>query len=212
MTGKDLKNCLLSAAFVVPTSTLEGWKELKFNKIPQNIVRVDEMKKIRIEVNGSASPLIYKLSEIKKVSEIAIGISANGELDKLNSSKFPEDFVFRLGLVAKGEQKLGWFQKKIAANWVLELFSLAPENIGIDKIYFFNFATTKNLVGEKRQHPKSDLMLEEIVASYPETKNLTHKLNKNLDVVALWISVDGDDTKAKFNTTIEEIKLHTVEN
>ncbi len=211
MNGKELKIYFLSAFFTVPTGALDGWKELGFNKIPQNTVSVTTNKTIKIDVNQSASPLIYKLSDIKKVSALSAKWSATGELAKLNSSTFPEDFLMRIGLVAKGDQRLSWFQKKIAANWVLELFSLAPANIGLDKIYFYNIATSKELVGQKRQHPKSDLMLEEVIASFPETKSITHKLTKPLDVVALWISVDGDDTKSKFSTTIEELILEVLD-
>lgn len=207
MTGKELNSYLVSALFVVPTGSLEGWKQLSFNKIPKNTVSIVGEKSIKIEVNQSASPLIFKLPEIQKVSQISLQLGSEGDLTKLAPKGFPEDFLIRVGLVAKGEKTLSWLQKKIAANWVLELFSLAPTNVGLDKIYFFNVATFKDLVGQKRQHPKSDLMLEEIIASYPETKSIDHKLEKPLDVVALWISTDGDDTKSKFVTVIESLKL-----
>jgi hypothetical protein len=211
MTGKELKIHFISALLVVPTGSLEGWKELSFNKIPKNTVSIIDSKSIQVEVNQSASPLIYKLPDTKKVSLISLQINVQGDLSKLSTNAFPEDSIIRLGLVAKGEKTLSWLQRKIAANWVLELFSLAPPNVGLDKIYFYNFSTSKELIGQKRQHPKSELMLEEIIASFPETKAIEHKLAKPIDVVALWISIDGDDTKSKYTTTIESIKLETAD-
>lgn len=215
MIGKDLNLRILTALFIVPTGSLDGWKLLGFNKIPQNKVTISQQKQIKIEVQKSASPLIYKLPEIKKVSQFSLQLSSEGDLSQLNSkdfkSHFPEDFLIRVGLVARGNQTLNWFQKKIAANWVLELFNLAPPEVGLDKIYFYNVTTQKDLVGQKRNHPKSDLMVEEIIAQYPESKSIEHKLAAPLDVVALWISVDGDDTKSTFATIIESLKLSTIE-
>lgn len=202
---------LIFALFAVPTDSLEGWKQLEFNKIPKNTVSVIGQNSLKIEVNQSASPLIYKLPEIKKVSQISFELNAEGDLGKMNPKGFPEDFLIRLGLVAKGDETLSWLQKKVAANWVLELFSLAPKNVGLDKIYFYNIAASNELIGQKRQHPKSELMREEVIASYPEAKFIDFKLERPLDVVALWISSDGDDTKSKFAITIKNLKLQTAE-
>ncbi|MFP5520099.1 MAG: hypothetical protein ACLGGX_09360 [Bdellovibrionia bacterium] len=77
----------------------------------------------------------------------------------------------------------------------------------MDKIFFFNISLDKTLLGQARLHPKSDLMLEEIVGSYPENKKVSYSLKKPLDVVAIWISVDGDDNNSSFATEISEIKL-----
>ena len=208
MNGKEFNRFLVSALFVVPTGSLDGWKSLGFNKIPQNNVSIIDAKWLQVEVEKSASPLIYKLPEIKKV---LVQFNTVGDISKLNSDQFPEDFLLRIGLVVKGDRKLGWFQKKIAAQWVIELFKLAPENIGLDKIYFYNFAASKELLGQKRQHPKSDLMLEEVVGHFSGKKSYEYVLPKPLEVVAVWISIDGDDTKSQFKTTIESLILETVD-
>ena len=192
MTGNDLKSVFLAAAFVVPTFSLKGWKELQFNKIPKNTVTVID-KKLQIKVEASASPLVYKLPEIIQTKSIEftynVVIKSNGGListpaDKNSNTSsekliFPEDFVLRIGLVAKGEKILGWLQRQIAANWVLELFNLAPKNVGLDKIYFYNIATSSKLVGISRQHPKSDLMMEEVVGSFPENKKIHFPISQS---------------------------------
>ena len=211
MTGNDIKNIMVSAAFVVPTSSLDGWKELQFNKIPKNTVSVVNHNSLKVEVKDSASPLIYKLPDVvtTKSVEFTYDLVSQEALNfsKGKSSTFPEDFILRIGLVAKGEKLLGWLQKKIAAQWVLELFSLAPKDVGLDKIYFHNIALSQQQVGSYRVHPKSDLMNEEIIGSFPENKKVNHILKKPIDVVAIWISIDGDDTKSSFVTEINELKL-----
>ena len=66
---------------------------------------------------------------------------------------------------------------------------------------------SKEFVGKNRIHPKSKLMVEEIIGSFPENKKISYTLKSPLDVVALWISIDGDDTKTSFVTEISDLQL-----
>lgn len=199
------------AVIAIPTQTNTSWQEFSFNKIKPNQVSFSESGIIN-SVNQSASPLVYKLSKIEKIKSFEIELKIEGQLNESKPVEFEEDSYLRLGLVAQGEKRLSGIKKMLAADWIKKMFSLAPEGVGLDKIYFFNLANTKNKVGKKRLHPKSDLMHEEVV-EYKTSDQKDIKIIKTLDTAvptaALWISIDGDDTKSKFVTTIKTIKLIT---
>jgi hypothetical protein len=134
-----------------------------------------------------------------------------GSLKPSEDGKFPEDSLFRMGLVAKGDKRLGWLQKKIAADWVLKLFDLASKDEGLDKIYFFNLDSSVANVGKKRIHPSSDLIHEEIVQSFDgKTPHISFQASfEPITTLALWLSTDGDQTGSKFEVKIKKITLES---
>lgn len=198
---------LLAAALIVPTDSLDGWTQLKFNKIPANQVST-ETGQIKIVVKSSASPLVYRLPKIETIESFNFEMSAEGQLPKDATGNFGEDFVFRLGLVATGEKTLSRLQRLIAADWVKKLFDLSPAGVGLDKIYFYNVAQSNTSVGLSRPHPKTELMSEFIFAGLNAENKYEHRLEKPVKVAAIWLSTDGDDTSSSYSLTLKSLKLH----
>jgi len=121
----------------------ENWKLLKYRKIPSNKIELKKTEMI-VKVNGSASPIIYPFKKPVMISRITAQGKVSGSLNiknpKLQGEKKHDDFVFRIGLVREGNKTLSFWQKKIAPDWVLKLYSLAPKGTGIKHIHFLNVA------------------------------------------------------------------------
>ena len=201
-----------SKNFVVPLSS-EKWYSLEYSSIPENKVTFNS-NGIHIQVRSSASPLIYSMSDHPlKIQKISI----KGTLSSLLNISSPEkqgekgldDFNLRLGLVLLGKLRLSGYQRLFAAAWVKKLFTLAPKDQGIEHIYFLNGVLHPNLVNQTRAHPLSGYIHEHYAWLMDETGsfNYTHTLSHPKDVVALWISSDGDDTASDFDLQIENITL-----
>lgn len=221
----DLVNCkksiwLVSAYFFVfgictSASTLNEtlplkkteWNVLSYNKMLSNRVE-DNDKGLSIYVNKSAGPVVYKLDKPKIVSGFLVKAVFSGNKE-LESGDFDEDSILRFGLVATGKNTLSALKKLLAADWIKKLFALAPEGTGLDKIYFYNITNRKEVLNKSRSHPKSDFILENISKHVekegPFDMNIT--LAAPLEVAAIWISTDGDDTKSNFTINISEIQL-----
>ena len=203
----------LLAAVVIPLEQ-KGWSEISFGKIPVNKV-THSATELKVEVKGSASPLVYKLDRLVVIKSIQIKLKINGDIKTpAAAGKWEEDSLFRIGLVANGDKTLTGVKKLFAPDWVKKLFALAPEGVGLDKIYFFNLGRTSSQNGLSRLHPKSELMNEEIVAVRSGTEasvQIDKVLSPPISTAALWISIDGDDTNSEFQTTIENITLQTVD-
>jgi hypothetical protein len=170
---------------------------------------------LHLSIDRSASPVVYPLAEVKKVSSIQVNGSWKGNLNlsdpKVQGQKKHDDFLIRLGLIVAGEQKPTVFQKLFAPQWVKTLFDLGKEkNMGVDRIAFFSLGYGAIPEGFPRTHPASDLITEEIVGVHPAQGgewSLKKEFTSPLSVLGIWISSDGDDTKSKFDLWIKKIAI-----
>ena len=198
-------------AAVVPLSEPAKWQILQYSSLPPHRVRFSQAG-LEMAVDGSAMPLIYPLPEPLRVTEVRVKGRIEGTLrlppERQGEEGF-DDYAFRIGLVAPGERKLNFVQRRLAARWVRKLFELAPEGSGISRIHFFNVGTDKAQIGRQRQHPLSNLILENIVAvpAAGGRFDFIHSLDRPLPAVAVWLSADGDDTGSRFTVVVEHIEL-----
>ncbi|MBY0554068.1 hypothetical protein K2P97_06045 [bacterium] len=191
-----------NAEIVIPFEKSK-WIEINMDKTPPNKVEY-KANSINVVVNSSASLLVYKFGEPTDLSSFEVNMNING---KLNATKdaFEEDSYMRFGFVVLGDHQMGTMGKMFAPKWVLQLFELAPEGKGLEKIYFYNMAENKSLIGQERVSPLSKHMLEKVISGREPI--LKYSLPKPVKTVAIWLNIDGDDTKSKFNTEITGIKV-----
>jgi hypothetical protein len=211
-TFKNIK--LYLAALAIPLGNADQWKVLEFRKIKPNVVQFNSHG-MRIEVDGSGGPIVHKLAAPVRVRSLsATGrYSPKLKLPVRQGDKKADDFAVRIGLVVEGDKRLSWVKAKIAPKWVNALYQLAPKDMGIDRIEFINLVEDKTLLGQHRTHPKSDLLVERFVAVAADdgTFTLNYEWKQPLDVLAVWISSDGDDSGSKFTVDIQEISLTTAD-
>jgi len=86
---------------------------------------------------------------------------------------------------------------------------ISREGSGVDRIYFLNAVQNEDLLGQQRQHPLSDLLYENNVWLLDKKGDfiLTYKLENPEKVIAVWLSIDGDDTQSSYTTTIKNLLL-----
>ncbi|MRI32904.1 hypothetical protein EOPP23_07890 [Endozoicomonas sp. OPT23] len=195
-----------------PLSNPDRWLLLEYSSLEPNKVEFSDNRML-IEVDNSASPIIYPFDSPQSLEAISLKLKLDGQLmleKPLQGSKGNDDFVFRLGVVYEGEQTLNFFQKAIAAKWVKQLFALAPKGTGVDHISFFNVYSDDRLAGKDRTHPASDLMKETFQDTLAEGKAVSFQWHPDPEkkVLGLWISSDGDDTDSNYSVEISDLQLH----
>lgn len=196
---------------LLPIDDRPQWQTLSYKNIPANQVRFADNALI-IQVDGSASPLIYPFSQPLRADSIAMRLSVDGYLN-LDGQKQGEsgadDFVFRLGVVYRGDKRLSTWQHVFAPEWVKTLFRLAPEDTGIDYIGFFNVYSDDRLAARQRSHPSSNLIIEQFVSKRSDDPMLLQFYpNKEQDILALWISSDGDDTDSSYLINLSDLQVN----
>lgn len=204
------KNTEVAPVFSVPLTSGNNWEVLRYSRIPAN--QVDFSKDgLKITVDKSAGPLVYPLKP-RLVQEVSFEIEIYGNINlngQAQGSKGVDDFLFRLGLVYEGEHTLNFLQRRFAADWILRLFELASEETGVGRIQFYNVYSDSTLANTQRMHPQSKLIGESFIFPAPTNGKLSARIKTNSDakVLALWISVDGDDTKSTFTVHLKEVLL-----
>ncbi len=203
-----------AAATEIPVSDLQRWTSLSFSSIPANTVSVEDGN-LHISVNKSASPLVYKLDEPLAVMSLAVKARWSGKLNipqgAVQGEAGADDFILKLGIVEAGDRTLNWLQRRIAANWIQQLFKLAPKGTGIERINFLSTTQQQKLLGSRRTHPLDDLLYETRVTylESPGEFEMVYQFEEPVVVLGLWISSDGDDTGSSFDLTIDRITLNT---
>lgn len=203
-----------AAALDVPVTDLDRWKTLAYRNIPSNTVTTNGSG-MQIAVRESASPLVFRLDAPVALTGITVRASWSGGLQVPEGARQGEadadDFVLKVGLVESGSRTLNWMQQRLAAGWVRELYELAPENSGIERIHFLTTTRQAELVGSSRRHPLSDLLYESRVRHLdaPGEFELSRRFAEPVETLGLWLSADGDDTGSSFDLQIESIRLHT---
>lgn len=189
---------------------LDKWQILEFGSIKSN--RITQVKdSMKIQVNHSASPLIYVLPKPQRVSAIVLNLDLGEKLEIIGKqgSKGKDDFRFRIGLVYEGNKTLSGVKKLFAPKWVKALFDLAPEGKGIKEIQFYNSFSQQELKGTSRTHYASELLIEnfKIVDKNGKVDQTISIEAPPEKVAAIWLSIDGDDLELSYEVQVHEIRL-----
>jgi len=208
-----LNTLVLAGAIALPMQHEGNWQLLEYSRLDANQVIFTDQG-MKVTVDQSASPIIYPLDDPQTVT----GVTVTGNLSNLlnvaadrQGQQGSDDFSLKIGLVVAGDKTLNAVQKLFSAKWVRKLYDLAPEGTGVDKIYFLNAVQQKGLLGQQRQHPLSDLIYENNVWLLDKTGDFTlnYKLADPQKVIAVWLSIDGDDTRSSYTTTIKSLLLES---
>lgn len=207
----NVKALYLAAAIALPVQQVDDWQLLQFSKIEANQVSFSPVG-MAVDVDASASPIIYPLPQPMSVRRVEVSGALSNLLDvdtALQGEGRNDDFTLKIGLVVAGDKTLNGIQKLFSADWIVTLFNLAPKGAGVDSIYFLNAVQGEALLGRQRQHPLSDLIYENNVwlLEKPGEFEFTHTLDTPREVIAVWLSIDGDNSRSRYSTLIRSLRL-----
>lgn len=197
--------------FVVPLTSDVGWQVLSYRGIPPHHAQFGPTG-LTVKVARSAGPIVYPLSKPMRVHALSARGSVRGGLNVVSERQGQtgfDNYTLRLGLVEVGTRRPGFLERRFAPAWMKTLFDLAPPGAGISRLRFFNLGVGLDQVGQRRQHPLSDVIHEEIVA-VPGADGLfdfSVELEGEVETAAIWIGADGDDTKSTFTLVLEHLEL-----
>jgi hypothetical protein len=205
-------NSFFLAAMMIPTTDLKDWKLEQFSDTPKNEISASS-NGILVKVKSSAGPLIYPLKAATQVK----GFKIKGQFlslpqfkdMSLQGEKKNDDYPLRIGFVIPGDKKLSGIKRLFAPQWIKNLYQQAPTGMGIESVQFFNITQNPAQVGKSRTHPALKLIKENFFAEVkaPGPFVFEHSLTEPIEAVAVWISIDGDDTKSDFEVLISELEI-----
>ncbi len=209
----DLNTLLVAGALSLPLQQADAWQLLQYDGLQPNRVEFSNAG-MQVHVDRSASPIIYPLPAPLRVERVSVSGSLDGLLDVESGrqgQRGNDDFGLKLGLVVAGDKTLNRVQRWFSPGWVRRLHEMAPAGVGIDRDLFLNAVQFEPQLGAARQHPLSPLLRERnawlIDRSGPF--ELHYELDQALDVVAVWLSIDGDDSASRYSILIDDLRLQT---
>lgn len=210
-----LKPLLLAGAIALPLQDLDNWQLLEYGNLPSNRVEFAQ-RGMLVSVDRSASPIVYPLDGVSRVARVSIEGELNGLLDidpARQGQAGADDFTLKVGLVIAGDRRLNAFQRLFSAEWIKTLHDLAPPDAGIDRILFLNAVQDESRLGQQRRHPLSDLIYERNVWVLDRSGpfELQYELESPQEVVAVWLSIDGDDSRSSYSTLISRLSLDSAQ-
>jgi len=207
-----LSSVILPAFMLIPGTQVEDWQIERYAHIPANTVSLSKTA-MTVSVRNSAGPIVYAFDQARTIS----GFHVRGTFSALphfarpdiQGNKGADDFPLRIGFVVAGDKHLNFVQRLVAADWVKRLYQTAPNGIGLDRVQFYTLSQRPELVGRTRIHPDSDLVHETFfaTASKPGPFHYNYRLPEPLQVIAIWISMDGDDTHSNYDVTLTELGI-----
>lgn len=163
---------------------------------------------LRIEVDEGASLLMLPFENIKKVSNVSFEWRSDGVPNIENSQheqqRSGDDAVFKLGLLLKTEDSL---PNPFFLSWITQVDQLLK--YPSDRMIYL-LPNAKHPVGERWDNPYNSRVTMVSVQSSAGRSGWqlsSHHFQEPLEVVAIWLMADGDNTKSKFISYVRNIKV-----
>lgn len=194
---------LLLAVVIIPVADTGNFLSLKYSDIKPNKAVISET--VSFEVDSSASPFFVKVDHTNKIERIKI--SGKVVIDK-PISNFEKDSYFQLGIIYAGDYKPGGFVRNFLPEWLKIVLSLSKKD-GVGEIDFFDVSPEGQIL-DKKESIKSIQMTFKTASKISQTggKFELEVSPKKTKILGLWLRSDGDDSSAKFKTTIENLKFN----
>lgn len=185
----------------------ENFEHIQFKKIKANRVTYQDQQ-LQINVDDSASILMLPFETIKPINKVSFEWrSEGGPLTKDSQHELKrsgDDAVFKLGLLlASDDDSINPFVPPWLKQ-VREQLKFPSEEM----IYLV--ADARHVPGERWTSPYNRRITMISVASRDTGsgwRQSTFQSEQPLDVVALWLMADGDNTHAAFSVAIKNIVL-----
>lgn len=185
----------------------DTFEHIQFKKIKSNS-HTFENGVLRVDVESSASFLMLPFDTVKEISQLSFEWRSEGmpEIDdiKHESTRQGDDAVAKIGLLLKADSESF---SLFAPSWlkrVRELMHYPSENM----VYLV--ANAKHAVGDDWINPYNERIAMVPIASLAEEggwQQASHQLERPLEVVAIWVMADGDNTKSHFTSYIKNIRF-----
>lgn len=185
----------------------KAFEHIRFKRITpsQYSFREDVMT---INVDKSASFLMQAFDEVKPISSVSIEWQTEGRLllddSDQEKTRHGDDAVFKIGLLLKGEEH---FENPIAPKWIKQVRSLLSEPSD-EMIYLVVDSKHPEATSWVNPYNSKVTMISMHDDTNGEGWNRSYyQFEEPVEVVAIWLMADGDNTKSVFRSRVRNITL-----
>ena len=187
--------------------TAGDFEHIRFSSKNPSQYRYQE-NKLLIEVENSASFLMQAFDEVKHVNKVAFEWRSQGApaiIDAAHEARRDgDDAVFKLGLLLSSDSSPDDIFLPSWMRRVKELLHFDSEQM------MFLVAGAKHPAGQHWQGPYNSRMTMISMISVTDQQGwnkAVYEFEQPVEVVAMWLMADGDDTRSTFTTEIKNIVI-----
>lgn len=199
-----------------PTDVLslkeENFEHIKFSRVkPSHYIYHDQQ--LQIDVDDSASFLMQTFDPIKQITQVSFEWSNDG-IPQIKDAQHEEqrdgdDAVFKLGLLLKTGDS---FPNPFIPKWMKRVETLL-KHPSENMIYLV--ANAKHATGQRWGNPYNkrvtmiavDSVLNKSSGDNQSWKQANFQFETPVNVVAIWLMADGDNTHSSFTVRIKNIRI-----
>ena len=200
-----------------------NYTHIKFGRIKENQYEFNK-RVLKVEVDSSASFLMKAFETVKPVKRISFKWRSDGLPNVKDAmqekQKAGDDAVVKLGLLLKSDKEI---ENPLLPKWMRQVKSLLnhpSENM----IYLV--ADSRHVAGEQWPNPYNRRVTMVAMSSTSINSKLESRIDgefeegwrhasylfsEAVEVVAIWLMADGDNTGSSFTSYVKDIKLDQVE-
>jgi len=183
------------------------YEHIKFGTIKASHYSFRQQQ-LQVDVNNSASILMLPFDTVKHVKKISFEWRSEGRPDIKNFQhelkRNGDDAVFKLGLLIKTENSL---PNPLFRPWIKQVKELLK--FPSEKMVYL-VAGSKHAAGEQWVNPynrRITMISVKSVGDKQEWQNSSYTFKLPLNVVAVWLMADGDNTHSSFTSYVKNIKI-----
>lgn len=185
----------------------DNFEHIEFGKINANHY-VFHDQQLQIDVDSSASFLMKAFNTVRKIHKVSFAWRSKDAPQIINSQheakRKGDDAVFKLGLLLKSDDSS---LNPFLPSWMKRVESLLkfPSQ---NMIYLV--ADAKHAPGRQWPNPYNKRVTMISISSVPDHKGwmqASYQFEQPVNVVALWLMADGDNTKSKFTAGVKNVVL-----
>ena len=183
------------------------FEHIQFGKIKANTFTFSKGE-LEIKVDDSASFLMQSFESLQKIKRVRFKWRSSGQLltrdSEHESQRSGDDAVLKLGLLVKSDDVLF---NPFVPSWLKRV----RENLKFpskDMIYLV--ANAKHAAGEQWISPYNERVSMISIDSVADKQGwflASYSFEKAVEVVAIWVMADGDDTHSRFSTRVTDIEI-----
>ncbi len=195
-----------TSANVIPLQT-DDFEHINFNRIKPNHHSFLKQQ-LKINVNESASFLMQPFDHVKAVKRVSFEWRSDG-FPKIKSAKNEEqksgdDAVFKLGLLLKTDESIS---NPFIPKWMKRVDTLL--NFPSEEMIYL-VANAKHAVSEQWANPynkRVTMISIESIDNEQDWKLARYEFDTPVNVIAIWLMADGDNTHSRFTVHVKNIKI-----
>jgi len=185
----------------------KNFEHIAFSRIKPN-QHSFRNQQLQINVNESASFLMQSFNHVKSVKHISFEWRSDGLPNIKNAQneeqKQGDDAVFKLGLLLKTDESM---LNPFIPKWMKRVETLL--NFPSEEMIYL-VANAKHAIGKQWVNPYNKRVTMISIGSVDKKQNWKtahYEFNLPVNVVAIWLMADGDNTHSRFTAYIKNIKI-----